>query len=554
MSSAKDSLSAAASAAVVAARRESDLASLMELTRTLASREDIFDILFSVVSSLAGLLDVDRGSIVIVDESDTGTGIVVATSDDANMKNHKIPLDRYPEIREVFDTGEPLLIGDVRESPLLDEVLASGKAPRFSSMALIPIVGEAGTIATLVLKSNEKANFDDYDIMHARAVANATGIALNNARTLRKLRDESRALFSAHTRDREKLRELSRYLDVFESAREAMLVCDLKGSVLFANPQAGALTQRAAQSIAGASIVQLVSDDDRERMARLTEGFESGDFPTGLDFYLAEPAGDTVVSVNFSRVLGEGGAVLVTMRDVTLERALAKELAQTKEFLELVIESSVDGIVSADLKGNVLLYNSAAARLFGYRPEDVFGKITVDQLYPKGVARDIMRRIRRPGYGGEGRLEEYRVEMLTQSGQHVPVSLSASLVLGSRGPVGTVGIFTDIREKLAMEERLAAAQEQLEERRRTDAIAEVAGAAAHELNQPLTSVMGYAEYLKRRVQGDEALSHAVEVILGETQRMADIVRKVGRITRYETKPYVGGAKIVDIDASSENSG
>jgi hypothetical protein len=32
--------------------------------------------------------------------------------------------------------------------------------------------------------------------------------------------------------------------------------------------------------------------------------------------------------------------------------------------------------------------------------------------------------------------------------------------------------------------------------------------------------------------------------------MADIVKKVGRITRYETKPYVGAAKIVDLDASS----
>jgi signal transduction histidine kinase len=118
--------------------------------------------------------------------------------------------------------------------------------------------------------------------------------------------------------------------------------------------------------------------------------------------------------------------------------------------------------------------------------------------------------------------------------------------------VGTVGIFTDIREKLEMEQSLALAQEQLEARRRTDAITEVAGAAAHELNQPLTSVMGYAEYLKRRIQDDEPLTHAIEVILVETQRMADIVRKVGRITRYETKPYVGGAKIVDLDASTDS--
>lgn len=553
MTSASDGHSAASGAALAAARRESDLSSLMDLTRSLASREDIFDILFSVVSRLADLLDIDRGSIVLRDEGDEKTGIVVATSDDANMRNHKIALEHYPEIREVFEKGAPLVIHDVQQSPLLDEVLASTRAPKFSSMALIPIIGETGPLATLVLKSNETAVFDDYDIMHAQAVANATAIALNNARTLRKLRDESRALFSAHTRDREKLKQLGKYLDVFESAREAMLVCDGEGRVLFANPQAEALTQTEVQTFANAKLVEIFSSEERTRVEALVAGFHDETYPSGLDFRLAAPAKGTIVSANFARVLGEGEALLVTMRDVTRERALAAELAQTKEFLELVIESSVDGIVSADLKGNVLLYNRAAARLFGYEPSEVFGKITVDRLYPKGVARDLMRRIRRPGHGGAGRLEDYRVEMLTKSGEHVPVSLSASLVLGATGPVGTVGIFTDIREKLAMEERLILAQEQLEERRRADAIAEVAGAAAHELNQPLTSVMGYAEYLKRRVQDDEALTHAVEVILGETQRMADIVRKVGRITRYETKPYVGAAKIVDIDASSDNS-
>src|SRR5690606_23426912 len=102
MTSAADSLFAASGAAMAAARRESDLSSLMELTRSLASREDIFDILFSVVSRLAGLLDVDRGSIVLRDEADDQTGIVVATSDDANMRNHKIALSQYPEIRQVL--------------------------------------------------------------------------------------------------------------------------------------------------------------------------------------------------------------------------------------------------------------------------------------------------------------------------------------------------------------------------------------------------------------------------------------------------------------------
>ena len=555
MDPAKNQLVEAASASASVTRRESDLASLMDLTRSLASSDDIFQILFSVVSRLADLLGVDRGSIVLRSEHKEGgapndQAVVVASSDDATIRNHHFSLEKYPEIRQVLDTAEPLVIRDVKESTLMTEVLRAEGSLAFSSMALIPIIGEEGPIAVLCLKSGARADFTNYDIMHAQAVANATAIALNNARILKALRDETRALFSAHTQDEKRLKELSRYFDIFESSRDAMLVMSRAGDVLFANPTATELTQREGNELVGTSLVDLLEPTDRPVALDLIDGFQHGSYPSGIDFSLATPRARTIACVNFSGVLGEGDAVLATMRDVTAERAMAHELSQTKEFLERVIESSVDGIVSADLRGNVVIYNRAAARLFGYEKEEVLGRVRVDQLYPEGVAKDIMRRIRSVEGGGTGRLEEHRVEMLTKSGEQVPVNLSASLVLDGRRPVGTVGIFTDIRERLAMETSLAQAQRQLQDRQRQDAIAEVAGAAAHELNQPLTSVMGYAEYLRRAVKDEPSLAHAVDVILSETQRMADIVRKVGRITRYETKPYVGGAKIVDLDRSS----
>lgn len=522
---------------------------MMELTRALASSEDIFEILFLVVSRLADLLGVDRGSIVLR-QDDNETGVVVASSDDAAMRGKAVSLDKYPEIRKVLKTGEALVIRDVSESAILREVLSVEGPLAFSWMALVPIVGEDGPVAALCLKSGEHTEFSDYDLMHAQAIANATAIALNNARTLRQLRDESRVLFSAHTQDKERLKELARYLDVFDSSRDAMLVMDQQGSILFANPTAARLSHRAAGQLIGLSFDELTADRDRPRAEEIVRLLRERETPGPVDLLLAAPAPVTIVSVNFSRVLGESEAILATMRDVSAERAMAEELSQTKEFLERVIESSADGIVSSDLRGNILIYNRAAERLFGYPKARVLGQMKVDQLYPSGVARDIMRRIRRKGHGGVGRLESYRVEMLTSGGSRVPVDLSASLVLGDRRAVGTVGIFTDIREKLAMESRLSEAQNQLQERKRQDAVAEMAGAAAHELNQPLTSVMGYAEFLRRSVQDTPSLAHAIEVILSETQRMADIVRKVGKVTRYETKPYVGGAKIIDLDRSS----
>ncbi len=557
MDVAEDPQVGVAQGSVTVTRREADFAALMNLARSLARREDIFDILFSVVSRLADVLGVDRGSIVLRDPSDAGSpqGIVVASSDDETVRSLPIELEKYPEIAQVLQSGLPLIIRDVQESAILTEVIRATGTLAFTSMALIPIMGDSAPLAVLCLKSGAKSDFGEYDIMHAQAVADATAIALSNARTLTELRNEARALFSAHTHNELRLKELTRYFSIFESSRDAMLVTDRAGKILFANPMAADLTGRAISALVGTALLDLLDAGDEEVGLELVRGFDNEQYPSGLDLHLNVSGNQVLVSANFSGVLGENEAVLVTMRDVTTERSLGRELATTRDFLERVIESSVDGIVSADLRGNVLVYNQAAARIFGYSPEEVLGKLRTDELYPEGIARDIMRRIESNEGGGRGRLAEYRVEMLTKSGEHVPVNLSASWVLDGNRPIGTVGIFTDIREKLAMETSLAEAQRQLQDRQRQDAIAEVAGAAAHELNQPLTSVMGYAEYLKRGVEADPQLGHAVDVILTETQRMADIVRKVGRITRYETKPYVGAAKIVDLDRSSspENS-
>ena len=68
----------------------------------------------------------------------------------------------------------------------------------------------------------------------------------------------------------------------------------------------------------------------------------------------------------------------------------------------------------------------------------------------------------------------------------------------------------------------------------------------------LASVLGYAELVRRRVDDASPLVGACDAIVQEAERMAEIVRKIGKITRYETKSYVGAAKIIDLDRSSED--
>jgi PAS domain S-box-containing protein len=234
------------------------------------------------------------------------------------------------------------------------------------------------------------------------------------------------------------------------------------------------------------------------------------------------------------------------------DRSAASLLTKTKVFLERVIDASVDAIISADMNGRVLLFNRAAQRCYGYDAKDVVGRMNVRSLYPRGQAGQIMRLIHAKEHGGPGRLERYRTDVLASDGSRVPVLLSAALILDHGRPVGSVGIFNDLRERLRIEAELTAAQDELQTREKQALIAELAGTAAHELNQPLTSVLGYAELIRRRVGEDSPLVRASDAIVQEAERMAEIVRKIGMITRYETKTYVGTAKIIDLDRAIES--
>lgn len=530
-------------------RRELDRKTVLELTQTLASSLDMHDILFTVVRRVAEIVAVDRCSIVLAGE-DPRVGFVVATSDDEHVRDLPIHLEKYPEIREVLSTQRALVIEDVAHHPLLEAVRQNEPGLAFTSMALVPILHDSDALGVLCLRGRSTVDFSEYELSLAHTIANATGIALRNARILRDLRNETKQVATARVEAERRVQLFQRYADFFESAADGMVVIDRSGRVLFANPRAREITGHSETQLMKLSLTTLVSPNHVERAERLLRGFADGLYPRGVDIELAtRDGGSLIANVSFSSVLHEDDAVLFTFRDVTKERNTAIELEQTKEFLERVIESSVDGIVSADLEGRILLFNRAASRLFGYDPSEVLGNMMVEDLYPPGVAREVMRKIRDPEVTGPGVLEDYRVDMLARGGERIQVTLSASLVMDGDEAVGSVGIFTDIRERLAMEARLAQAQEELRSRERQAVVAELAGAAAHELNQPLTSVIGYAELLRRKLD-DPTARRGLDVIIAESERMAEIVRKVGRITRYETKSYVGGTKIVDLEKAS----
>ncbi|MEI8256551.1 MAG: PAS domain S-box protein, partial [Deltaproteobacteria bacterium] len=445
-----------------------------------------------------------------------------------------------------------LTIEDAATHPLLGAVRDSVAGSRFTSFTLLPIAYENRAMGVLFLRAAEgRGRLSERELSFCTIAANATAVALRNARVLQQLRDETQAISTARFEAERRIHLLERYADLFTSSADGMVVIDQQGCTLFANPRVTDILGYTEEDMRGLSARAVVIKEDRARVLELAGGFANGEYPVNVDLRVKRVDGAVrTLSVSFSALLREEGAILITLRDVTEERFTATELARTKDFLNGLIESSPDAIVAADLKGNILLWNGAAERICGIPREDMVGKSNVRSIYAEGNARDIMRKIRSEALGGAGRLEGLRTEVIAHDGEQIPIVLSAAIVYDGGKESATVGIFADLRERLKMEERLATAQHKLAMSEKQMLVAELAGAAAHELNQPLTSIMGYAELLQRRVNKESPASHSAEVIIREAERMAEIVRKIGRITHYETKEYVGGTNIIDLDRSA----
>lgn len=108
----------------------------------------------------------------------------------------------------------------------------------------------------------------------------------------------------------------------------------------------------------------------------------------------------------------------------------------------------------------------------------------------------------------------------------------------------SLGCLTIVSKEMRAEE------EQLE-REKLQVLLETAGAVCHELNQPIQSISGYCESLLMNLPEDDILHLKLNKIIELTKRMSDITKKLARITKYETKDYIMGIKIVDIDKSSK---
>lgn len=535
-----------------AQQSERDLKVLLELTARYAEATDVGGLLHDVTRRLAEEMHIDRVALVVVD-GERGEGTIIAASDDAGLTDHRIDLARYPEVREVLRTGKPVIVEDAPSHPLLEDVKATVAARGIRNLAALPLTVRGQVQGIMLLRRLTVGPFNPREVGFLTTVAHATAVAFRNVRQLERIRGQREKEKTARIAAEERVADMKRYAAYFDHLSDGVAILDARACVLSLNPAGQALLDLKPLEAEGKHINTLANPSDDALLLDVLFAVSKGQVKNDVDLHARTQLGRRLtLSVSAAQLKGDAGdgVAILTMRDVTLQRQMAEELRQTSDFLERLIDSSVDAIISADMKGNIILFNKAAEAICGFKAEDVIGKLHVTQLYPNGMAVELMKKLRSNEFGGPGRLSSSRAEIISRTGERIPVNLSASIIYEGTRESATVGIFTDLRDRLSLERKLTDAEARLLESEKNAVIVALAGTAAHELNQPLTSVMGYAELLKRKIKETEPTWRPVDIIHREAERMAEIVKKIGKITRYETKAYVGSAKIVDLDKAA----
>jgi two-component system sensor kinase FixL len=224
--------------------------------------------------------------------------------------------------------------------------------------------------------------------------------------------------------------------------------------------------------------------------------------------------------------------------------------------LQAVVETSPDGLITIDQAGEVRSFNPAAERMFGYRAGEVIGR-NVACLMPSPYREQHDGYLRRYLRTGEKRIIGIGREVLGQrkDGTIFPLELAVGEVQADGRRV-FAGFVRDVSARQQAEERLRDLQAELIHVARLSAMGEMASALAHELNQPLTAIINYAQATRRLVgeTGDEGqmpLASLLDKIVQQGSRAGQIIHRLRQfIAKGETERTLEDVNAVIEEASA----
>lgn len=355
-------------------------------------------------------------------------------------------------------------------------------------------------------------------------------------------------------KSREKFRQLFMFLNsILNSATEyAIIALDIHGKILEFNKGAEKIFGWDREEVVNKQNISITDkQEDRNKNIfkdMLTQIKNNGVYEQDIDRVRKDGSrfpSYTNITPIYDPSEGLVGFVEI-VRDITQRKDLERELRETKDFLSNIMESSVDGIMTTDLKGHITYENRGMEEMIGLRREEVIGT-HICNFYEEGIdqARRIMDVLRK-----YERAESYEFNVVRKDGHIRSIMSSLFMLRDERGQaIGTAGIFKDISEKKSLEAKLKSAQAGLIEASKLRALGELVAGVAHEINNPLMASQTILHVILKNLSPGAEVRKRLELIRKCNDRIERIVEHLREFSREGTLEFSD----TDINIPLENA-
>ncbi|HPP06195.1 MAG TPA: PAS domain S-box protein [Syntrophorhabdaceae bacterium] len=310
-----------------------------------------------------------------------------------------------------------------------------------------------------------------------------------------------------------------KYRSIFENAIEGFFQTTPDGRFIDANPALARMFGYYSPKEMMEEIKNLedhyANPEDRKRMKELYErdgyiiGFET-------QFYRRDHS-KIWIRMNGRAVKDDYGNILYyegTTEDITDRIEAEKALKESEERYRSVIENSNEGI--AIIKAGIFLFvNKKFVEMFGYKnAEEVIGRDILTTVHEDD--KNFVKYLARKREEGTRVMPQYEFKGVKKNGEIIYIEISVGEVF-FYGERFIIAFLRDITDRKQLEAQLIQSQ-------KMEAIGQLAGGVAHDFNNILTAIIGYADLLEMKLSKDDRLKHYVQQILTSANRAAQLTQ------------------------------
>jgi PAS domain S-box-containing protein len=313
-----------------------------------------------------------------------------------------------------------------------------------------------------------------------------------------------------HHRERESL-----FSAVVESSNDAIITTSLGGTITGWNRAAERLFGFTAAEAVGSRIDIIVPPDKHpevpENLLRVSKGEAIEHYET---LRLHKDGSELNVALGISPIKSATGEIVgasKTARDITESKRTERALSQEVEERRRIFETSQDLILVTDTKGTFVQVSPSSMTILGYRPDEMIGHSAVEFIHPDDLesTRHEMRSARRGQH-----MRNFETRYVHKDGQAVTLTWMGAW---SEPVRRHFFVGRDLTEKHAAEAQIRQAQ-------KMDAVGQLTGGVAHDFNNILTVITGTIGILSEAVADSPQLSAIAKMIDEAAERGASLTK------------------------------